>query len=292
MTVRAFAAILLMKGFETKKKQRNRSTFTDTLQLFTMLSFASRRLFHSSLSRKPPLRILAAHSESCVFQRSEEEEECYSRLPQPINIMQQRWFSATTNESKEHGSRAERFRERAGEMRENASERWHELREDPEKGARAFGAMMKKFGPVFIGTYLGVYVSTLALFFGGIETGVLDPVVLFQWIGSENGSVSATTTYELVIDFMKNHTVTKPAVPFLEKNPSLANFAVAWITVKFTEPVRLPLALFLTPRVARMVGYRPKEIVEEKTQQANGEEKTTATKDVVSEKVSSSSKQS
>ncbi len=160
-------------------------------------------------------------------------------------------------------------------MRDNASERWHELREDPKKGALAFGAMMKKYGPVFIGTYLGVYVTTLALFFGGIETGVLDPVVLFQWIGSDSGSVTASTTYDLVMEFMKNHAVTKPAVPYLEKYPSMANFAVAWITVKFTEPLRLPVALFLTPRVARMVGYRPKEIVEEKIQQENEKVKQT-----------------
>ena len=258
-----------------------------------MLSVSSRSLSRSRLLRTtpPPLRILAGHSESCCLPRNEEDRDCCSPLPTPITIVQQqRWFSATTNESKEHGTRADRFRERAGEMRDNASERWHELREDPEKGARAFGAMMKKFGPVFIGTYLGVYVSTLALLFGGIETGVLDPIVLFQWIGSD--TVSASTTHELVIDFMKNHTVTKPAVPYLEQNPSLANFAVAWITVKFTEPIRLPVALFLTPRVARMVGYRPKEIVpvEQKTQAASGEGKHTATQ-VVPEEAPNSSKQ-
>lgn len=255
-----------------------------------MLSIASRRGFHSSLLRTSPFRISAVHVESCFVQRREEDEECSSRLPEPINIIQKRWFSATTNQSEQHGTRAERFRERAGEMRDNASERWNELREDPKKGARAFGSMMKKYGPVFIGTYFGVYLSTLGLFFAGIESGVLDPVVLFQWIGPENGSTSANTTYELVIDFMKNHTLTKPAVPYLEKNPSMANLAVAWITVKFTEPIRLPLSLFLTPRVARMVGYRPKEIVEEKTEPMNSEGKQETTQDVTEEAGSSSKK--
>ncbi len=234
-----------------------------------MISAVSQSLTHSSrLLRKSPLRILSLHSESYILPRREEKEHNY--LPQPIQILQQRCFSATTKE----GTRAERFRERAEEMRDNASERWHELREDPKKGALAFGAMMKKYGPVFIGTYLGVYLTTLALFFGGIETGVLDPVVLFQWIGSDSGSVTSTT-YDLVMEFMKNHAVTKPAVPYLEKYPAMANFAVAWITVKFTEPVRLPVALFLTPRVARVVGYRPKEIVEEKIQPENEKVKQT-----------------
>ncbi|KAJ1624653.1 hypothetical protein T492DRAFT_1045683 [Pavlovales sp. CCMP2436] len=42
-------------------------------------------------------------------------------------------------------------------------------------------------------------------------------------------------------------------------NPKASNFAVAWILAKFTEPVRLPVTLWLTPRIAtaiRRVGLR------------------------------------
>lgn len=36
-------------------------------------------------------------------------------------------------------------------------------------------------------------------------------------------------------------------------NPTASNFAVAWILAKFTEPVRLPITFWLTPRVAAFV---------------------------------------
>jgi hypothetical protein len=36
-------------------------------------------------------------------------------------------------------------------------------------------------------------------------------------------------------------------------NPKASNFAVAWILAKFTEPLRLPVTLWLTPRVAGLV---------------------------------------
>ena len=36
-------------------------------------------------------------------------------------------------------------------------------------------------------------------------------------------------------------------------NPKASNFAVAWILAKFTEPLRLPVTLWLTPRIAAAV---------------------------------------
>lgn len=42
-------------------------------------------------------------------------------------------------------------------------------------------------------------------------------------------------------------------------NPKASNFAAAWILAKFTEPMRLPVTLWITPRLARIVrarGYR------------------------------------
>jgi hypothetical protein len=42
-------------------------------------------------------------------------------------------------------------------------------------------------------------------------------------------------------------------------NPKASNFAVAWILAKFTEPLRLPATLWLTPRIAAFIrrkGFR------------------------------------
>ena len=44
--------------------------------------------------------------------------------------------------------------------------------------------------------------------------------------------------------------------PWIEANPHFANFAVSWIAVKFTEPIRLPISFYFTPRVARWMGAK------------------------------------
>ena len=118
--------------------------------------------------------------------------------------------------------------------------------------------MLQQYGPVFVGTYGTLYLSTLALFFVGVESGTLDPVLLFQWLGQTqdpSGGTAAESTVDLVVEFMQNHTWTQPYAHVMEKNPSVANLAVAWIAVKFTEPIRLALSVAVTPRLARYFGY-------------------------------------
>ena len=154
-----------------------------------------------------------------------------------------------------------RARERAGQMRESAVEHYHEFREHPResarKGAQTFGGMIKRYGPIFVGTYFVVYVSTLGLLFVGVEGGVLDPVSLFSWLGSAGGGEGeeVKNTVHLVVEFMNSHSYLEPYSHYIEKNPSVANLAVAWIAVKFTEPIRLAITLGITPRVARSVGW-------------------------------------
>lgn len=153
-------------------------------------------------------------------------------------------------------------RQRAEHLRDSAQQHMRDFREHPaqsaRQGAHSMGAMFKKYGPVFVGTYFTVYMSTLAALFAGVETGVLDPVVLFSWLGQDGGDGAASTVH-LVVDWMKNHTFTEPYASYVEKNPSVANLAVAWIAVKFTEPIRFAVTLALTPRVARSLGYRTEQ---------------------------------
>ena len=166
-------------------------------------------------------------------------------------------------------------RQRADDMSHQAQHHLQEFRDHPQaktqQSAQTFGSMLKRYGPVFVGTYFTVYVSTLLTLFGGVESGVLDPVVLFQWLGQSGGG-EAVSTVHLVVDWMEQHSWTAPYAPYVEKNPSMANLAVAWIAVKFTEPIRFGLTLGITPRVARYFGYAAAVEEEEKE-----EEETTAT---------------
>jgi Protein of unknown function (DUF1279) len=157
-----------------------------------------------------------------------------------------------------------RIRYQASCYRDSAVEKYHEFRESPgataKAGAKSFGEMIKMYGPVFVGVYGTVYFSTLMTLWAGVESGILDPVSLFSWIGQGNDASTKASTVQLVLDFMSHHTMTKPYIHFVEENPSVANLAVAWIAVKFTEPFRLAVALSITPRVARYFGYGPKKI--------------------------------
>jgi Protein of unknown function (DUF1279) len=138
-----------------------------------------------------------------------------------------------------------------------------------------FGSMMRTYGPVFLGTYVTVYLSTLSALYAGVASGALDPVALFTTLGitSTTAASSATaiagdgngllvllppptTAVELVYNFLSHYELTKSYAHYVPDYPAVANFGVAWIAAKFTEPFRIPIAIGLTPRVAQSLGYR------------------------------------
>lgn len=43
----------------------------------------------------------------------------------------------------------------------------------------------------------------------------------------------------------------------IERNPHVANFALAWVATKFTEPVRLLVTVGIVPKVGRFLGKKP-----------------------------------
>lgn len=53
---------------------------------------------------------------------------------------------------------------------------------------------------------------------------------------------------------LEAYTWADPLRELIEKNPSVANFALAWIMTKFTEPVRAVATLAVVPRIARALG--------------------------------------
>jgi Protein of unknown function (DUF1279) len=140
-----------------------------------------------------------------------------------------------------------------------------------------FGSMMRTYGPVFLGTYVTVYLSTLSALYAGVASGALDPVALFTTLGITSTAASSaaavvasagdgnglllllpppTTAVELVYNFLSHYELTKSYAHYVPDYPAVANFGVAWIAAKFTEPFRIPIAIGLTPRVAQSLGYR------------------------------------
>uniref|UniRef100_A0A7S3DPB7 DUF1279 domain-containing protein n=1 Tax=Entomoneis paludosa TaxID=265537 RepID=A0A7S3DPB7_9STRA len=180
-------------------------------------------------------------------------------------------LSSSSSTDNSHGGSHEKdpndpksWRSRATNMRANARESIQQMRDNPggsmKSGAKSFSGMMQKYGPVFVGVHLSVYSVTLAGIFVGIDSGMMDPVNLMSMIGhGTDGSEESKDMVTFVVDWMNGHSWTKGMAPFIERNPHFANFAVAWIAVKFTEPIRLPISLFLTPRVARYLGKQPVE---------------------------------
>lgn len=195
---------------------------------------------------------------------STKDESPVIDVPMPATVPLEDDFLKDEHEQHERSMR-DRFNDRASGLRDNVTGHYTEFREHPgesaRKGAKTVGGMFRMYGPVFVGTYLTVYVSTLGALFGGVQSGALDPVALFGWLGQDTGDFH--NSVDLVVDFMQKHTITESYAPSVEKHPHLANLAVAWIATKFTEPFRLAVAIPLTPRIAQYFGYGPRDPVEE-----------------------------
>ena len=189
-------------------------------------------------------------------------------------------------------------RAQAKHLRENAQASLTEFREHPgesvKEGAKSFSGMMKAYGPVFAGVHVSLYFATIAGLFVGVDSGLLDPVYLINLLGNADTSATGVATetkntVDVVVEWMQAHTWTQGLAPVIERNPHFASFAVAWITVKFTEPIRLPISLFLTPRLARYLGIKAKS---ETPSDEKNEDTTAAAKDSIEtdEKSNSSTK--
>ena len=134
--------------------------------------------------------------------------------------------------------------------------------------------MAKQYGPVFIGTYFTIYWSFLALLYGGVDSGLVDPLTVIQFIKSNSTETTETsiTTVEYVVGIMNHYYLTAPYAPYIEKNPHFANLGVAWIGVKFTEPVRLAITIAVVPRLARYFGFVKKDEEDDIVHETKGEE--------------------
>jgi hypothetical protein len=163
------------------------------------------------------------------------------------------------------------------------------------KGATSLRDILKKYGWTFAGTYFTIWVITLSLVFGSIDSGYVDPVTITDTIhsiwssvkdlsgisqppiepnsstdiltsqssisvesGSEESS-SARNTVEMLASKLDLWETTRPYASIVRENPHVGNFAVALVITKLTEVVRLPLALAIVPRISRALGQKVEE---------------------------------
>mmetsp|Transcript_12226 Transcript_12226/g.30913 ORF Transcript_12226/g.30913 Transcript_12226/m.30913 type:complete len:260 (+) Transcript_12226:179-958(+) len=135
----------------------------------------------------------------------------------------------------------------------------------------SFRYMMKRYGKIFIGTYFGIYLTTVSCLFLSVQSGHIDAMYMISLLTgtsspSEPGGVADPTTIQEAASAMKDlvallegYTITRPVAPLVEQYPWTANFAIAWIATKFTEPIRFGATVVLTPPIARWLGYRAEE---------------------------------
>mmetsp|Transcript_5126 Transcript_5126/g.7828 ORF Transcript_5126/g.7828 Transcript_5126/m.7828 type:complete len:280 (-) Transcript_5126:44-883(-) len=169
----------------------------------------------------------------------------------------------------------------------------NEVGKEPKKNESKARILFKKYGYVFVGTYLSIYALTLVSFFFGLDSGLLDPGTLAQVFkvsknlacetadvigptgtgASMNEAANAyheevsaevkedgRTLVEIVKSHMRKFEWTSGYAQKLEENPHLANLGVAWFIVKFTEPIRLAAAVIVTPKVAKLLGRKVPKI--------------------------------
>ena len=162
-----------------------------------------------------------------------------------------------------------------------------------KKGESKVRMLFRKYGYVFIGTYISIYIFTLVTFFFGLDSGLLDPGTLAKIFkvsknlacetadvigptgtgASMNEAANAyqaecaaevkedgRTLVDIVKSYLQKWEWSKRYAQKLEENPHLANLGVAWFIVKFTEPIRLAAAVIITPKVAKLVGRKVPKI--------------------------------
>lgn len=158
--------------------------------------------------------------------------------------------------------------------------------------------LFKKYGAVFVGTYFGIYFTTLFSFFVALDFGLLDPDVLSQIFKTSKNMACETadvigptgvgasmneaanayaeemtqeisedkrTLVDIVSSYLYSWDWSKKYAEKLSENPHLANLAVAWFMVKFTEPIRLAASVIATPKVAKAIGKKAAKIKNDKS---------------------------
>ena len=136
-----------------------------------------------------------------------------------------------------------------------------------KKGAKSIKELIQIHGMSFIGSYFVIWVGTVSIFFGALDSGLVDPMTLMNvdlpWhSGPEQSQQDASDAKEITsaIDYiatkMENYKWTEPYADLVRDKPRISNFAIAVVATKFTEPVRIGLTLGVAPKISKMRGMK------------------------------------
>jgi len=123
--------------------------------------------------------------------------------------------------------------------------------EDDESLKGKVKKLWKQYGVVAIGTYLGIYVSVLSSVYFALEYDVFN---------ASTFGFDPTSAVQKVCDLVENFTGSTFLPGYIREHPRVGTFAVAWVMTKFTEPLRLALAISVVPGVARTLGRAPPKV--------------------------------
>jgi hypothetical protein len=181
--------------------------------------------------------------------QTKKDEHYQPRRYHPLEMVSPRSFSTLGTKNLR-----ERAVEKARDLKDRAT---NDPRGLAKAGAKSSYETLKQYGPVFIGTYASIYIVTLCSVYIGVDSGTVDPVTLFSYLQEGEGIQESKSTADLVISYLQTYSWTRPAVPFLERNPHFANLGVAWVATKLTEPIRLVVTMGIVPKLADYLGYLP-----------------------------------
>jgi hypothetical protein len=114
-----------------------------------------------------------------------------------------------------------------------------------------------------VGTYLGVYVTTLGSLFLALDYDIfnaatvgLDPVYAIHMFCDVVENVSGNTHFP----------------DYIRENPRVGTFAIAWVMTKFCEPLRLGFTIATVPTIARWLGRRREKLDDDDDDDDNKQE--------------------
>jgi hypothetical protein len=100
-----------------------------------------------------------------------------------------------------------------------------------------------RYGWVAIGTYLGIYVSTLGTVYVLFDSHLLNVKDIIHDLSES--SIASFPFVQVILDKLK-------------ENATAGTFILAWLTTKLTEPARLVITILVTPKISKLFSRLPK----------------------------------
>jgi len=102
-----------------------------------------------------------------------------------------------------------------------------------------FKTMLRKYGPLFVVFYGGVYLTTLGSLYLCIDQGLIDSSTIVDFL-------------EQYVHLLEQYGLDK-ILSHEGRIDKAGNFAIAWIAAKFTEPIRFAVSVYCVPKLARFL---------------------------------------